>query len=175
MTVYRSTSHPRPAPDTTSGSAHDWRGAAACRSEDPELFFPRGATGEHLVQAERAKRVCERCPVRLRCLEDALAHRAQDGVWGGLDQGERRALAAQHRQAAHVPLEALLALVDTRRRRAQAKAKRASVRAARDAGVRRLWAQGKSDPQIAIRLGLSVNGVRGIRRRLGLTAHRNAA
>ena len=41
----------------------DWRHKAACRDEDPELFFPIGNTGPALMQIEEAKLVCHRCPV----------------------------------------------------------------------------------------------------------------
>ena len=41
----------------------DWRHDAACRDEDPELFFPIGNTGPALLQIEEAKQVCRRCPV----------------------------------------------------------------------------------------------------------------
>ncbi|MFG3497683.1 WhiB family transcriptional regulator [Streptomyces sp. NPDC047928] len=70
----------------------DWRQAAACRDEDPDLFFPVGTGGPALMQAEEAKRVCARCPVRERCLEWALGTGQDFGVWGGTGENERRAL-----------------------------------------------------------------------------------
>ena len=51
----------------------DWRHEAACRDEDPELFFPIGNTGPALAQIEEAKKVCHRCPVKEACLAWALA------------------------------------------------------------------------------------------------------
>lgn len=70
----------------------DWRSRAACIDEDPELFFPVGTTGPAVVQIEEAKRVCARCEVREPCLEFALDTRQDAGVWGGLDEDERRSL-----------------------------------------------------------------------------------
>ncbi len=70
----------------------DWRSRAACTDEDPELFFPVGTTGPAVVQIEEAKRVCARCEVREPCLEFALDTRQDAGVWGGLDEDERRSL-----------------------------------------------------------------------------------
>lgn len=70
----------------------DWREKAACREEDPELFFPVGTGLEASLQAEEAKAVCRRCSVRLECLEWALWTEQEYGVWGGLTEQERRAV-----------------------------------------------------------------------------------
>ena len=70
----------------------DWRHEAACRDEDPELFFPIGNTGPALVQIEEAKAVCRRCSVVDECLRWALETGQDAGVWGGLSEDERRAL-----------------------------------------------------------------------------------
>ncbi|MGH8906947.1 MAG: WhiB family transcriptional regulator [Egibacteraceae bacterium] len=67
-----------------------WRTKAACLDEDPELFFPIGITGPAIEQAERAKAVCARCPVAAQCLGWALETGQDAGVWGGLDEDERR-------------------------------------------------------------------------------------
>jgi WhiB family redox-sensing transcriptional regulator len=69
-----------------------WTDRAACRDEDPELFFPISMTGPGRAQAEEAKAVCGRCPVRQECLEYALATGQESGIWGGLTEDERRAL-----------------------------------------------------------------------------------
>lgn len=69
-----------------------WRESAACRCCDPELFFPIGNSGPALVQAQRAKAICARCPVRQRCLVFALDTHQEYGIWGGRDEGERRVL-----------------------------------------------------------------------------------
>jgi WhiB family transcriptional regulator, redox-sensing transcriptional regulator len=72
----------------------DWRRQAACRDEDPELFFPVGTVGvEVLLQVREAKAVCGRCPVVGECLAQALEFGDEAGVWGGLDEVERRELA----------------------------------------------------------------------------------
>ncbi len=70
----------------------DWRHEAACRDEDPELFFPIGNTGPALVQIDEAKAVCRRCSVVDECLRWALETGQDAGVWGGLSEDERRAL-----------------------------------------------------------------------------------
>jgi WhiB family redox-sensing transcriptional regulator len=65
-----------------------WRSAAACRSADPELFFPFSESGEALEQIAEAKVICTGCPVRRQCLEFALRTRPH-GIWGGLTERER--------------------------------------------------------------------------------------
>jgi WhiB family redox-sensing transcriptional regulator len=70
----------------------DWRHRAACRDEDPELFFPIGTTGPALHQVDEAKAVCRRCEAIDECLSWALNSEQDAGVWGGLDEDERRAL-----------------------------------------------------------------------------------
>jgi WhiB family transcriptional regulator, redox-sensing transcriptional regulator len=66
--------------------AFDWEIQAACREMDPEIWFPDHANGK----AEKPRRICYRCPVRRECLEEALKNPETHGIWGGLDQRERR-------------------------------------------------------------------------------------
>jgi WhiB family redox-sensing transcriptional regulator len=60
---------------------------AACRTEDPELFFPpddeRPADRE--VRAARAVAICHECPVQAACYAAAVANGECHGVWGGVD------------------------------------------------------------------------------------------
>jgi WhiB family transcriptional regulator, redox-sensing transcriptional regulator len=64
----------------------DWIAQAACRATDPDELFVQGAA------QNRVKAVCMTCPVRTECLADALDHRVEFGVWGGMTERERRAL-----------------------------------------------------------------------------------
>jgi WhiB family redox-sensing transcriptional regulator len=72
-----------------------WQHHAACRYEDPELFFPIGTAGPALEAIDKAKAVCRGCPVREQCLELALSSGQDSGVWGGLTPTERRVLKAR--------------------------------------------------------------------------------
>jgi WhiB family transcriptional regulator, redox-sensing transcriptional regulator len=63
----------------------EWAFLGAC-GDDPERFFVPGA------EQHDAKRVCAGCPVRLRCLAEALDNGWDDGVWGGMTERERRTL-----------------------------------------------------------------------------------
>lgn len=70
----------------------DWRHRAACRDEDPELFFPVSEQGPGARQVAAAKAVCARCPVASACLAWALETGQDNGVWGGVSEAERRTL-----------------------------------------------------------------------------------
>ena len=74
-----------------------WYEYAACRGENPELFFPIGTSGSALRQLNEAKAVCGRCAVQSVCLEWAVLAGIDEGVWGGQSEDERRAL--RHRTA----------------------------------------------------------------------------
>jgi len=64
----------------------DWALRAACRDEQPDQLFVRGA------EQNKAKQVCAGCPVRTECLAEALDNQIEWGVWGGMTERERRAL-----------------------------------------------------------------------------------
>jgi WhiB family redox-sensing transcriptional regulator len=59
---------------------------------------------EAVEQAEEAKAVCARCPVRTACLEFAIATNQPYGIWGGTNASERRSIRrrrlAERRRAA---------------------------------------------------------------------------
>ena len=69
-----------------------WRHQAACRTEEPELFFPIGTGEPALGQVAEAKSVCRGCPVVGKCLAWALETGQNSGVWGGMSEDERRQL-----------------------------------------------------------------------------------
>lgn len=78
-----------PDPDPYIFPAFDpqpWAAGAVCGQTDPEAFFPEvgGSRGD------AAKALCRGCDVRAECLEYALRHDLDFGVWGGLSEKERR-------------------------------------------------------------------------------------
>jgi WhiB family redox-sensing transcriptional regulator len=70
------------------------RCAASCL--DPDEWFPiTPDVAKARDQAANAIAICADCPVRADCLELSLRHPGDigaHGVWGGLVEGERRAL-----------------------------------------------------------------------------------
>jgi WhiB family redox-sensing transcriptional regulator len=80
-----------------------WQFRAACRGEDAGLFFAPGyfeAREEKEAREARAKAICARCPVRDECLEYALSIREIHGVWGGMNEIERRTLLRERERPA---------------------------------------------------------------------------
>jgi WhiB family redox-sensing transcriptional regulator len=75
----------------------NWRLFAACRSIEPDLFFPVSSTGASLEQISKAKAICDCCLVRRQCLAFALRTRQRYGIWGGLGEDERAAEARYQR------------------------------------------------------------------------------
>ena len=81
-----------------TNATSSWWNMAACRSADPELFFPISSTGAGEAHVARAKAVCARCPIRQRCLDYAIDSHQAFGVWGGTSEDERRRIAARRRR-----------------------------------------------------------------------------
>ena len=81
--------------------AYGWQWRAACRGEGTGTFFPPNnaeAKHERIAREQRAKASCAMCPVRIECLEYSLMVPELYGIWGGLNELERRAL-LRERQA----------------------------------------------------------------------------
>lgn len=72
--------------------ATSWMLGARCRDLLPAIFFPSDGAG-----VEIARRYCAECPVRSECLEFALEHHIDHGVWGGASERERRRIARSRR------------------------------------------------------------------------------
>lgn len=72
-----------------------WQDKASCKGMDPVLFFgPEYAetVKEKRDREEAAKAVCVTCQVKKDCLEYALDAKEPYGIWGALNETERKAL-----------------------------------------------------------------------------------
>ena len=70
-----------------------WQKGAACRGSDVNLFFTPSnleSKEERELREGQAKAICAICPVRAQCLRFALETRESHGIWGGLNEIERR-------------------------------------------------------------------------------------
>lgn len=79
-----------PRDTRTSQRADDWRDQAACRTEDPEIFFASEVTPAGQANIHHAKVICWRCPSMEACGAWAFQTRQAFGVWGGVSERERR-------------------------------------------------------------------------------------
>jgi WhiB family transcriptional regulator, redox-sensing transcriptional regulator len=81
--------------DRKSRTRPDWRwqDKAACRGLDIELFFgPDGERGSEREYREwNASQVCAGCPVRSECLDYAVDRPEKYGMYGGMNEDERKA------------------------------------------------------------------------------------
>ena len=71
-----------------------WQENAACRGPQSVVFFPPHHVerkDERNSRERRAKAICASCPVLEPCLDYALTIREPHGIWGGLNETERRA------------------------------------------------------------------------------------
>lgn len=75
-----------------------WQVKAACRGPQAAVFFPPPhfeRKADRLERERRAKAICGECPVARDCLDYAMEINEPHGIWGGLNENERRALVEQ--------------------------------------------------------------------------------
>ena len=75
-----------------------WQFRAACRGPQATVFFPPShfeRKDEKADREGRAKAICATCAVRKPCLEYALRIREPHGIWGGLNELERKNILAR--------------------------------------------------------------------------------
>lgn len=70
----------------------EWMAEGSCREVSPATFFPSDGVG-----VEAARKICATCPMKSPCLEYALRHRIDHGVWGGASERERRRILRRRR------------------------------------------------------------------------------
>lgn len=67
-----------------------WMSMAACTtagSDNTDLFFSGWKRDQ-----EKALAICHACPVEDVCLQHAVEHGEDEGIWGGTTEAERKAL-----------------------------------------------------------------------------------
>ena len=78
------------------GEDTSWRSSAACTGENAVYFFAPShfeRKPEKDYREGHARALCRDCPVRVTCLEYSFAVGETHGIWGGLNELERRRLA----------------------------------------------------------------------------------
>ena len=79
-------------PDTER--AVDWRDRAACRGSQTDRWFP---TAANALAVQTAKASCFGCPSLLQCAQFALTTSQEEGVWGGLSEGQRNTIRKKYK------------------------------------------------------------------------------
>ncbi len=75
-----------------------WQQRAACKGPQAAVFFPPTQLErkeERDARERRAKAICASCPVRRPCLDYAIRIREPHGIWGGLNEVERKQVLAR--------------------------------------------------------------------------------
>ena len=75
------------------------------KQNEPDLILMDiGLPGMSGIEGtKKAKEICNRCPVKEPCLEQALERGERFGIWGGKSERERRAI-RKERKMAPLPL-----------------------------------------------------------------------
>lgn len=83
--------HTQFTPDTpTIADDQEWMLLGLCNFIDPEIWYPEQQGRSAWGQKKLAKQICRKCPVIDQCLEYALTHNEEWGIWGGTDPTERK-------------------------------------------------------------------------------------
>ena len=80
---------------TTQRLGEAWQARAACRGPQAAVFFPpthAERKEDKAAREARAKDICATCTVKGACLEYAIRIREPHGIWGGLNEVERKQL-----------------------------------------------------------------------------------
>jgi WhiB family redox-sensing transcriptional regulator len=75
-----------------------WQLKAACRGPQSAVFFPPAhfeRKDEKEGREAQAKAICATCSVRQPCLDYAIRIREPHGIWGGLNELERKQVLAR--------------------------------------------------------------------------------
>jgi WhiB family redox-sensing transcriptional regulator len=98
MTTQRAQTMTRPVNRLELEPKVDWHEAAACDGGDLDQWFAEGAQA---ARFDRARAICEECPVKAACLRDALAEedglpaQLRFGLRGGKTREQRAILGGQ--------------------------------------------------------------------------------
>lgn len=67
-------------------SCERWMDEAECSKYEPEWWFEDSSYEER----RKAIEICNNCKVRDECLEYAITHKINHGIWGGLPNSKRK-------------------------------------------------------------------------------------
>jgi WhiB family redox-sensing transcriptional regulator len=77
-----------------------WRASAMCHGENAVYFFPPShfeRKPEKDMREGAARALCRRCPVQQVCLDYSMQVEEGHGIWGGLNELERKRIMRRRR------------------------------------------------------------------------------
>lgn len=84
-------------------------GAPPCSESDPDSFFSLESLESSMRRQpaypyeREAKMICSSCPYQMRCLEYAIKHPEEQGIWGGTTEYERRRIRSRGFSGIRIP------------------------------------------------------------------------
>ncbi len=76
-----------------------WQERAACKGPQLALFYPPSDTErkvQRIGRERQAKAICKICPVSNECLDYSIRIQEPHGIWGGMNEVERRRILSFH-------------------------------------------------------------------------------
>lgn len=86
--------------DRSIRQGEGWESQALCASANPRLS-PEWWFSDKPSDINRAKDICESCPVKGRCLSEARDRREEYGIWGGVRFSAAQLCRRGHDQSVH--------------------------------------------------------------------------
>jgi len=94
------TRKPRPEGQRGMYDEYTWRANAECRGENAVYFFAPShfeRKPEKDLREGSARALCRRCKVQQQCLDYSIQVEEGHGIWGGLNELERKRLLRRRR------------------------------------------------------------------------------
>ena len=91
-------------PNVEGNLPGEWVNEGACFGEPVSVMFPTGGPkpgvhGNSKLDWDTPRSLCAVCPVRNDCLNHALTHNEEWGMWGGMTPDERQREKRRRRRA----------------------------------------------------------------------------
>lgn len=82
---YYTNTQPTEVPGFDPARSVAWKQYGLCNDSAPDRWFADGHTGVGRRHKQEARALCQACPVRARCLAEAIDSDERFGMWGGVD------------------------------------------------------------------------------------------
>lgn len=76
-----------PRTPVTAVRKREWVLDAECANYPSDWWFAPSHSSTGQAQVEKALAICDGCPVKTQCRQDAESHTVRHGIWGGINYG----------------------------------------------------------------------------------------